>query len=111
MRRSVKPLLNGYGGSNPSLPTQVVSGLLVIKIHRVIHEKNQFWSVRLMVRTLPFQGRDASSILVRTTKNAGIAQWSEQDAYIVKVGGSSPSIGTKDTQVSYNGYYTGLPSR
>ena len=91
MRRSVKPFPNGYGGSNPSLPTK--------------------WSVRLMVRTLPFQGRDASSILVRTTKNAGIAQWSEQDAYIVKVGGSSPSIGTKDTQVSYNGYYTGLPSR
>ena len=44
-----KSVLFEYGGSNPSLPTQVVSGLLVIKIHRVIHEKNQFWSVRLAV--------------------------------------------------------------
>ena len=99
------------------------------------------WSVRLTVRTLPFQGRDASSILVRTTiNNAG----ERVEARSVKplLVGSIPTNGTKTkdadiaqlvragrlyrqgcgfksryrykkryTQVSYNGYYVGLPSR
>ena len=87
----------------------------------MIHEKNQFWSIRLVVRTLGFQPRDRGSIPLWTAniagervearsvkpllvgsiptngtkKDADIAQWSEQDAYIVKVVGSNPAIGTK----------------
>jgi hypothetical protein len=40
------------------------------------------------------EGREFESRLP-LKQNASIAQWSEQDAYIVKVVGSSPAVGTK----------------
>ena len=75
-----------------------------------------------MVESLPFQGEGAGSLPVRNTTrsiselvsyltvyekcsdrnrdrpptNASIAQWSEQDAYIVKATGSSPVRSTKN---------------
>ena len=88
-----KSVLFEYGGSNPSLPTQVVSGLLVIKIHRVIHEKNQFWSIRLVVRTLGFQPKNRGSIPLWTANIAG----ERVEARSVKplLVGSIPTNGTK----------------
>ena len=52
------------------------------------------WSVRLTVRTLPFQGRDASSILVRTTKNNAGERVEARSVKPLLVG-SIPTNGTK----------------
>lgn len=91
MRRSVKPLPNGYGGSNPSLPTQVVSALLVYQNAPSDSRKESICSHRLSVRTSGFHPEKRGSIPRGNAKKKGsLAQMARALAWQARGHGFEP---------------------